>query len=46
MRAQFEDEEQANFIVLGLGPRVDVIEPAKLRERVSANIAAMIRRHR
>ena len=44
LRAQFDDEEQACFIVLGLGPRVDAIEPAKLRERVAADIAAMIAR--
>jgi predicted DNA-binding transcriptional regulator YafY len=44
MRAQFDDEDHACFIVLGLGPRVDVLEPAKLRERVAADIAQMIER--
>lgn len=44
MHARFDDEEQACFIVLGLGPRVDVIEPAQLRERVAADIAAVIAR--
>ena len=44
VRAQFEDEDHACFIVLGLGPRADVLEPAKLRERVAADIARVIER--
>src|SRR5262245_6670830 len=44
MHAQFEDEDHAAFIVLGLGPRAEVIEPAKLRERVVAEIVRMIER--
>jgi len=44
LRVQFEDEEQACFIALGLGPRVDVIEPASLRERVAAHLAAAMER--
>lgn len=44
VRAQFDDEEQACFVVLGLGPRVDVIEPASLRRRVAAGHAAAIER--
>jgi len=44
MRAQFEDEDHACFVVLGLGPRADVLEPAKLRERVATNIDQMIER--
>jgi len=39
VRAQFDDEDHACFIVLGLGPRADVLEPVKLRERVAADIA-------
>jgi len=46
LRVQFEDEEQACFAVLGLGPRVDVIEPAGLRDRVAADVAAVIERTR
>jgi predicted DNA-binding transcriptional regulator YafY len=42
--AQFEDEDQACFIVLGLGPRAEVVEPRKLRERVAADIAQLVRR--
>jgi predicted DNA-binding transcriptional regulator YafY len=44
MKVQFDDEEHALFIVLGFGARVDVIEPSQLRERVAANIAALIQR--
>src|SRR6185295_14564602 len=36
---QFDDEESAFFVVLGLGPRVDVIEPASLKSRVHAAVA-------
>ena len=32
--------------LLGLGPRVDVIEPASLRERVAAEAAAVVARGR
>ena len=46
LRVQFEDEEQACFVVLGLGPRVEVIEPAGLRDRVAADVAAVIERTR
>jgi predicted DNA-binding transcriptional regulator YafY len=42
--AQFEDEDHACFIVLGLGPRAEVIKPRKLRERVAADIAQLIER--
>jgi predicted DNA-binding transcriptional regulator YafY len=44
LRVQFDDEEQACFVVLGLGPRVDVIGPASLRDRVAADVAATIAR--
>jgi predicted DNA-binding transcriptional regulator YafY len=40
-RVPFEDEEQACFVVLGYGSRVEVVEPAALRDRVAAEIAAM-----
>jgi len=41
---QFDDEESACFVVLGLGPRVDVIEPAGLKARVQAAVAATAER--
>lgn len=40
----FEDEDQAAFVALGLGPRVDVIAPASLRARVGADHAAALAR--
>jgi predicted DNA-binding transcriptional regulator YafY len=44
LRVQFDCEEEACSVVLGLGPRVDVIEPASLRDRVSAEAAAVVER--
>jgi predicted DNA-binding transcriptional regulator YafY len=44
MRAQFDDEDHACFVVLGLGPRADVLEPAKLRERVAADVDRIMER--
>jgi len=44
IHAQFEDEDQACFVVLGLGSRAEVIEPAALRERVAADIAVTAKR--
>lgn len=40
LRVEFEHEEQACFVVLGLGARVEVVEPASLRERVAIDTAA------
>jgi predicted DNA-binding transcriptional regulator YafY len=44
MSVTFDDEAQAAYVVLGLGPRVDVIEPATLRARVAADHAAALAR--
>jgi predicted DNA-binding transcriptional regulator YafY len=44
MRVLFEDEEQARFVTLGLGPRVDILEPKPLRKAVAADHAAAGRR--
>jgi len=41
LRIQFEEEDQACFVVLGMGSRADVIAPARLRERVAAEIRIM-----
>ena len=46
LRVQFEDEEQACFVVLGLGPRAEVVEPASLRDRVAGDVAAAMERLR
>lgn len=40
----FDDEDQAFFIVLGFGARVEVLEPTRLRQRVAAEIAGMFKR--
>jgi predicted DNA-binding transcriptional regulator YafY len=44
LRLRFDSEEEACSVVLGLGPRVDVIEPAALRDRVSVEAAAVLER--
>jgi predicted DNA-binding transcriptional regulator YafY len=44
LRVPFEDEDQACFVVLGLGSRVEVVEPASLRTRVEAEVAASMER--
>jgi len=46
LRMQFDRVEEACFIVLGLGPRVDVLEPDSLRARVADEAAAVIERTR
>jgi predicted DNA-binding transcriptional regulator YafY len=44
LRVPFDDEKQAAFIALGLGPDVEVIEPETLRARVAAGHAAALAR--
>lgn len=44
LRIGFDDEEQACFIALGLGPRADVIDPAALAQRVAADRTAAMER--
>ena len=46
LRVAFHDEEQARFVVLGLGPRAEALAPASLRERVAADLAAALARLR
>ncbi len=43
-KVHFDDEEQACFVVLGLGPRVEVRAPPALRDRVAGDVAAMMGR--
>ena len=40
---EFEDEEQACFVVLGLGPRAEVVSPPALRDRVRKDVEAAFR---
>jgi predicted DNA-binding transcriptional regulator YafY len=44
LELRFDDEEQAAFVALGLGSRVEVMAPARLRQRVAAEHAAALRR--
>jgi hypothetical protein len=41
MHVDFESEEQALFMALGMGARVRVMEPLGLRQRVEAETKAM-----
>jgi len=43
-QARFEHEDEATFVVLGLGARVDVVEPDELRARVVNEMKAAISR--
>ncbi len=46
VRTWFEDEEQARFIVLGCGPRAEVLAPDELRAAVAADLTAALERVR
>jgi predicted DNA-binding transcriptional regulator YafY len=44
LRLAFDDEEQAAFMVLGFGPRIDVVSPASLRQRIDGDLTASVNR--
>jgi predicted DNA-binding transcriptional regulator YafY len=44
LRMAFDTEEEAVFVVLGIGPRVDILEPESLRARVALQAAAVVDR--
>jgi predicted DNA-binding transcriptional regulator YafY len=46
LRVHFHDEEHARFITMGLGPRVDVLAPESLRDRVRVERTAALARER
>jgi predicted DNA-binding transcriptional regulator YafY len=47
LQARFDDDDQALFIVLGFGPRAQVLAPAHLRERVDNELRELLAlRHR
>ena len=46
LNVKFESEDEARFVVLGFGSRVEVIEPTSLRERVAAEVEKMIARRK
>ena len=39
---RFEGEEHARFLILGFGPRVRVLEPTTLREKIQAEATALL----
>jgi predicted DNA-binding transcriptional regulator YafY len=45
LRADFEDEQHACFVLLGMGARAEVVEPEALRERVVAGAAALMAKY-
>jgi predicted DNA-binding transcriptional regulator YafY len=42
LQVQFEDQHQALFVIRGFGPKVKVLAPATLRDRVVADSAATL----
>jgi predicted DNA-binding transcriptional regulator YafY len=44
LRIQFDHEEEACFLALGLGSRVEVVAPASLQERVAAEVSVVFKR--
>jgi len=42
LKIQFESEEEACFVVMGLGARVEVIEPLELREKQLAELKSAL----
>jgi predicted DNA-binding transcriptional regulator YafY len=44
LRLSFDDQEQAAFMVLGFGSRIDVVAPAGLRQRVDDELTAAVTR--
>ena len=44
MRVRFDAEGEADFIILGLGARVEVLDPASVRDRIAAEITSMYSR--
>lgn len=45
LNVRFEDVDQARFLVLGLGSRVQVLEPEDLRRRIHTEAAALLEHH-
>jgi predicted DNA-binding transcriptional regulator YafY len=46
LRVEFGDQDEARFIVLGLGAGAEVLEPASLRESIAAEISVLACRAR
>jgi predicted DNA-binding transcriptional regulator YafY len=45
LKIQFESEEEACFVVMGLGARVEVLDPVALREKHAAELKAALEFH-
>lgn len=41
MRAEFDDEEFARFVVLGMGTRAQALEPAEFRQAIQQEARAV-----
>lgn len=46
LRLAFDDDDQAAFMVLGFGSRIEVVSPESLRQRVDSELAALLNRRR
>jgi predicted DNA-binding transcriptional regulator YafY len=46
LELDFEDEDQAAFMVLGFGPRIEVVAPDSLHDRIVRDIATAFERQR
>lgn len=44
LQVQFDSKEEACFVVMGLGARADVLEPATLRAKVAKDLPAALKR--
>jgi predicted DNA-binding transcriptional regulator YafY len=44
LRMAFDDEDQAAFMILGFGPRIEVVSPVSLRHRVDNDLVAAFNR--
>ena len=45
LRVEFDDEDQASFVMLGMATRAEVLEPAVLRERLAAGAEAALAKY-
>jgi predicted DNA-binding transcriptional regulator YafY len=46
VRMAFDDEDQAAFMILGFGARIEVVSPASLRQRVDRDLVAAVTRRK
>jgi predicted DNA-binding transcriptional regulator YafY len=41
LKAEFGDEDQARFVILGMGSRAQVLEPRAFRQKILTEVQAM-----